>query len=276
MYKNFNITEKEKQQILESHMKHGYKKPLNENADDSLDVNEAERSPVKQVINSIFRKNGIKKVASHTTSVSGFRRYEGRGYQYNYGGSVSFHKIPEEVIEDLANQMRAAGVKVERVYSSSIDFDNRELKTSDESMNELDGKDIDLIKGKPDFKTKSGKPVGDYVSKRNASRQFQHDFEKDFADPSDEYTPYWMKDRPNSDGDSELELDIRNSARQADRESTKQPEKDTMSQDRDERIKLRRKIASLLSHRKEFGGDEELDRVIDRLRAQDREMDDNR
>jgi hypothetical protein len=30
MYRNFNITEKEKQQILESHMSHGYKQPLNE------------------------------------------------------------------------------------------------------------------------------------------------------------------------------------------------------------------------------------------------------
>lgn len=30
MYKNFKITEEERLQILESHMSHGYKKPLNE------------------------------------------------------------------------------------------------------------------------------------------------------------------------------------------------------------------------------------------------------
>lgn len=30
MYKNFKITEEERQQILESHMSHGYKKPLKE------------------------------------------------------------------------------------------------------------------------------------------------------------------------------------------------------------------------------------------------------
>lgn len=30
MYKNFNLTEKERQQILESHKSHGYRKPLNE------------------------------------------------------------------------------------------------------------------------------------------------------------------------------------------------------------------------------------------------------
>jgi hypothetical protein len=32
MYKNFKITEEEKKQILESHMSHGYKKPLNESS----------------------------------------------------------------------------------------------------------------------------------------------------------------------------------------------------------------------------------------------------
>lgn len=34
MYKNFKITEEERQQILESHMSHGYKKPLNEQSND--------------------------------------------------------------------------------------------------------------------------------------------------------------------------------------------------------------------------------------------------
>jgi len=31
MYKNFNLTEQEKQQIMEMHKSHGYKKPLHEN-----------------------------------------------------------------------------------------------------------------------------------------------------------------------------------------------------------------------------------------------------
>jgi hypothetical protein len=34
MYKNFNLTESEKQQILEMHKAHGYKKPLNEEMED--------------------------------------------------------------------------------------------------------------------------------------------------------------------------------------------------------------------------------------------------
>lgn len=39
MYKNFKITKKEKQQILEMHKKHGYKKPMNEgDYDEMLDI----------------------------------------------------------------------------------------------------------------------------------------------------------------------------------------------------------------------------------------------
>jgi hypothetical protein len=143
-------------------------------------------------------------------------------------------------------------------------------------LNELDDKDVDLVRGNPDFKTQTGRPVGDYVIKRAAANQFQQDFKKEFPDPGVETTPYWMKDRPNSDGDSELELDIRNSARQANRELGKKLEKDTISQDREERIKLRRRIASLVSHRDEFGGDDELDILIRRLRDQAMDMDDSR
>jgi hypothetical protein len=133
-----------------------------------------------------------------------------------------------------------------------------------ETLNELGEKDIDLIRGKSNQKWS------------RAGRQFQHDFGKDFADPSDEYTPHWEKDRPNPSNDSEIETDIRTNIKQANRELTKQPEKDTISQDREERIKLRRKIASLVSHKEEFGGDEELEKVIERLRAQYREMEENR
>lgn len=51
MYKNFKITEEEKQQILESHKKHGYKKPLNEQyedesmGDDTNDGSEQDMTP---------------------------------------------------------------------------------------------------------------------------------------------------------------------------------------------------------------------------------------
>jgi hypothetical protein len=100
---------------------------------ESLDINEAERSPVKKVMNSIFRKNGIKKVETQTTSVRGFTRTSGSGYNYEYNGLVTFHKISADTVKDLADQMKEAGVKVGSVRSGSIEFDHTGLK---ETVNE--------------------------------------------------------------------------------------------------------------------------------------------
>ena len=97
MYRNFNLTDEERQQIMEQHKSHGYKKPLNEG-----------------------------------------------------------------------------------IYD----------------------KEYDVVRGNPDFKTQTGRPVGDYVNKRAAAKQFQQDFQKEFPDPGEEYKPYWEKDRPNSLGDN--------------------------------------------------------------------------
>jgi hypothetical protein len=90
-------------------------------------INEAERNIVKKEINAIFKKNRIKKVESYSTSVRGFRKYEGSGYEYNGPGSVSLIKITPNVVKDLANQMKQAGVIVKDVYSNGIDFDSKEL-----------------------------------------------------------------------------------------------------------------------------------------------------
>jgi hypothetical protein len=278
MYKNFNLTDKERKQILESHMSHGYRQPLNETAGKSLDINEAGRNPVKMVINSILRKNGIKKVESSTTSVRGFSRTSGSGYEYNYGGSLSLINIEPEVVKDLADQMKSAGVEIYTVYSNGIDFNHRELREPNlgEPLNELGSREIDLVRGIPDFKTKTGLPVGDYVSRRNASRQFQQDFQRDFADPNDEYVPYWEKDKPLPSDGPEMDTELKTSARQADRELGAKKIELSNEKSREERIRLRRRIASLVSHKEEFGGDEELDRVIEKLRSQAREIDDNK
>ena len=126
-------------------------------------------------------------------------------------------------------------------------------------LNELGEKDIDLIRGKSDIKySRSGK-------------QFQQDFEKDFADPSDEFKPYWEKDKPMKSNDFDYDLD---SEKEIIRQSEKRQD-NPGSQSRDERIKLRRKIASIMSHKEEFGGDE-LDGVLSGLIAQYKEMEDNR
>lgn len=42
MYKNFNLTESEKEEILKKHKSHGYGKPLNEQYNDGEEINEPE------------------------------------------------------------------------------------------------------------------------------------------------------------------------------------------------------------------------------------------
>lgn len=41
MYKNFNLTESEREQILKQHKKYGYKNPLNEQSEEGMDINPA-------------------------------------------------------------------------------------------------------------------------------------------------------------------------------------------------------------------------------------------
>ena len=77
--------------------------------------------------------------------------------------------MSEDTVNDLANQMRAAGVKVGMVFNNGFEYNSRELNTSDESINELDDKEIGIVRGNPDFKTQTGRPVGDYVNKRAAA-----------------------------------------------------------------------------------------------------------
>lgn len=104
-------------------------------------INEARISPVKKVMNTIFKKNGIKSVTSNATDVRGFSRVSGSGYKYEYDGLVKFYKISSNVVKNLAKQMREAGVIVDFVRDSSIEFDSKELdydliSLNTESVNE--------------------------------------------------------------------------------------------------------------------------------------------
>jgi len=110
-------------------------------------LDEAEMSPVKKVVNAILKKNGIKKVVSYSSSVKGFRRYEGSGYEHNHGGSLSLHKIPADTVKDLADQMQAAGVKIETIYSNGFQYDPNELdwdllSLHTDDLNEEEGKTV--------------------------------------------------------------------------------------------------------------------------------------
>ena len=91
-------------------------------------IKEAEMNPIKKVINSIFRKNGIKTVQTYTSDVRGFTRNEGVGYKHEYNGLITFKGLPEKTVRDLANQMKDAGVIVGIVRDNSIEYDYRKLK----------------------------------------------------------------------------------------------------------------------------------------------------
>jgi hypothetical protein len=127
----------------------GFEDFLNENY-----ISEGEMNPVKKVMNSIFKKNGIKKVITHTTSVRGFTRTEGSGYNYEYSGLVTFHRIPAEKVKLVADQMAAAGVKIRTVRDGSIEFDQNNLGATNESE-----KPIEIgsrVKAKPEYGGKTG------------------------------------------------------------------------------------------------------------------------
>lgn len=110
-------------------------------------LDEGEMGIVKKTINAILKKNGIKKVESHSTSVKGFRRYFGSGYEHNYGGSLSLYNMPEDTVKDIADQMKAAGVKVVTVYNNGFSYDPRDLdydllSLDTESVNEEEGNTV--------------------------------------------------------------------------------------------------------------------------------------
>lgn len=69
-------------------------------------------------------------------------------------------------------------------------------------LNELGDKEIGVVRGKPDLKLKTGRPVGDYADERAAAKQFQQDFKRDFPDPGIEDVPFWEKDQATPSGDS--------------------------------------------------------------------------
>jgi hypothetical protein len=89
-------------------------------------------------------------------------------------------------------------------------------------INELGDKEIGLVRGNPDFKLKVGKPTGNYSNERDASRQFQQDFKRDYPDPGIEDVPFWEKDQARPSGDS---LDDREPRKLSDETIQKRNEK---------------------------------------------------
>lgn len=80
MYKNFNLTDKERKEILEQHGRYGYKKPLNEN---------------------IFGASGWEGGAGDKDSVGGGEKIDNNVGELNYneqsGNMESFEKLKEMI-----------------------------------------------------------------------------------------------------------------------------------------------------------------------------------
>lgn len=144
-------------------------------------------------------------------------------------------------------------------------------------------KDVELIRGNPDFKPKTGRPVGSYLAKRAAAKQFQQDFQKEFPDPAEEPVPFWEKDQARPSGESDLEYDIKKDARIADitgyhGKINRENPVDTPIQDpkpnftkKEELENLEKKITALRLFKDQFGLDDHMTELYNNLLIKYRE-----
>jgi hypothetical protein len=77
----------------------------------------------KKIMNGIFRKNGIKTLSTQSSAmVKGWTTYHGKGYKYEYPGLISLKGFTIEEIEDLAKQFKDAGVPIDRIGPTGIEY----------------------------------------------------------------------------------------------------------------------------------------------------------
>ena len=82
MYKNFNITEKEKQQIMEMHESNGYKKPLNEEMKLTPDANAVKAvNDIMNLVKSGFCVPTYREGSRVLIGCKDKTRYEIQGYR---------------------------------------------------------------------------------------------------------------------------------------------------------------------------------------------------
>jgi len=99
--------------------------------DMSPDVKEGKISPVKKVINSVLRKNGLAAVQMAASGIRGIsepKRPGVKAYKYEFPGLISFFSVKKDELESLATQMGEAGVNIIGVGDRTINFDPNNLK----------------------------------------------------------------------------------------------------------------------------------------------------
>ena len=116
MYKNFKITEEERQQILESHMSHGYKKPLN---DRLINENEPTNPKKEQVFMSKFFNEPIENFEDEIGNL--FRDVEQHFTSYD-GIDDSYYTLLKMVID-----------KIDQV-SDNLRYEHLEKEPSDDDI----------------------------------------------------------------------------------------------------------------------------------------------
>jgi len=96
-----------------------------------IEINESTISPDKLIIKSIMKEYGIPSQKYDHSSVRGFKPPIGKGYSYGDGwlanngnryGTVQFHKVSPETIEEIANKLREHGFNIGNVVGSSIGY----------------------------------------------------------------------------------------------------------------------------------------------------------
>jgi hypothetical protein len=281
MYKNFNLTDEERQQIMEQHKSHGYKKPLNEKMFNDegepmmsyrqyQDSNKPLEPDYEDMYNDEEEGEDMYNNDDeyYFDAPIGRRLHDGTMIKFRddngdeFGGEILkmvHYEDDEPKYEILPNGDRYSTyrypheIKIDRSYSPKYDNENRK------PLNEFGDKEYDVVRGNPDFKTQTGRPVGDYVNKRAAANQFKQDFQKEFPDPAKEYTPYWEKDKPNSLGDrvDDLTPPIRFTA-----PKQEVPPKFNKKEELDS---LEKKITALRLFKNQFGLDEHMTELYRKL-----------
>jgi hypothetical protein len=86
-------------------------------------VNEASMPPVRKVVNAILKKHGIVPMKTTSTSVRGFHNIQRGGYRYEGDYFLGFYGVPQDIIDKVGAEMKAAGVKGVDVRKGIISAD---------------------------------------------------------------------------------------------------------------------------------------------------------
>jgi hypothetical protein len=86
-------------------------------------INEASMPPVRKVVNAILKKYGVVPMKTTSTSVRGFHNIDRGGYRYEGNYFLGFYGVPQDIIDKVGAEMKAAGVKGVDVRKGIISAD---------------------------------------------------------------------------------------------------------------------------------------------------------